>query len=166
MTRHDYRFQTRWRVLATPAEVLAILVDVEALPRWCPAVYRHSRLVSPGDENQIGAVADLVARGRLGYTLRCRLTITEAGSDHCAFTSEGDLVGQGAWRVTRHGAAVLITVDWHVRLDRPLLRRSPALLRPLFAANHDWAMAESERALRLEVRRRRAQVADSADSVS
>lgn len=169
MAQHDYRFRTRWRVLGTPAEVLAILADVEALPRWCPAVYRRSTLVSPGDENHVGAVADLVARGRLGYTLGFRLTITEVGEDRCAFTSAGDLVGRGAWRVTGHGAASLITVDWHVRLDRPLLRRSPAVLRPIFAANHGWAMAESERALRVELRRRRAPAGntagDSADSV-
>jgi hypothetical protein len=45
---------------------------------------------------------------------------------------------------------------WRVRASKPLLRRLTWLLRPVFAANHRWAMARGEESLRLELRRRRA----------
>lgn len=159
MPQHDYQFHSTWRVIGTPAEVLEILADVESLPRWCPAVYLSGRTLHDGDEHHVGAVAELVARGWLGYALMFRLTITEVADDRCAFTSAGDLIGRGEWQLTANGRGTLVTFHWHVRLDKPLLRLSPAVLRPLFAANHDWAMAEGERALRLELPRRRARSA-------
>lgn len=159
MERHDYQFTSYWSVLGTPAEVVDVLADVDTLSRWCPAVYLSSRKLHDGDAHHVGAVAELVARGWLGYSLRFRLAITDATDVRCAFTSEGDLVGRGEWVLTPDGARTVITVHWHVRLDQPLLRRSPSWLRPLFSINHDWAMAEGERALRLELRRRRARTA-------
>ncbi len=45
---------------------------------------------------------------------------------------------------------------WQVRADKPLLRRLSWLLRPVFAANHNWAMARGEESLKLELARRRA----------
>ncbi len=53
------------------------------------------------------------------------------------------------------GRWVDITYDWKIRADKPLLRRLSFLLKPVFAANHRWAMAKGEESLRLELRRRR-----------
>jgi Polyketide cyclase / dehydrase and lipid transport len=153
---HDYRFGSRWRVAATPAEVFDVLADVNSLSRWCPSVYLESRLLHAGDKRQVGAVAEILTRGWIGYRLRFRLTITEVGPHRCAFTASGDLLGRGEWELTPFGRYTLISFQWHVRLEKPLLRRSPAALRPIFAINHDWAMAQGEQALRLELRRRRA----------
>ena len=50
----------------------------------------------------------------------------------------------------------MITYDWRVSASKPLLRWLTWLLRPVFAANHRWAMARGEESLRLELRRRRA----------
>ena len=52
-----------------------------------------------------------------------------------------------------------ITYDWRVSASKPLLRRLTWLLRPVFSANHRWAMARGEESLRLELRRRRASTA-------
>jgi hypothetical protein len=54
------------------------------------------------------------------------------------------------------GSQVVITYDWRVSASKPLLRRLTWLLRPVFAANHRWAMARGQESLRLELRRRRA----------
>jgi len=48
----------------------------------------------------------------------------------------------------------VITYEWQVGASKPLLRRLTWLLRPVFAANHRWAMARGEESLRLELRRR------------
>ena len=40
-------------------------------------------------------------------------------------------------------------------MAKPLLRRLSWLLKPVFAANHHWAMARGEESLALELRRRR-----------
>jgi hypothetical protein len=47
--------------------------------------------------------------------------------------------------------------DWRIRADKPLLRYGSFVFRPIFGANHRWAMARGEESLNLELRRRRAQ---------
>ena len=49
-----------------------------------------------------------------------------------------------------------ITYDWRLRAEKPLLRNLSFLLKPLFEANHRWAMAQGEESLKLELARRRA----------
>ena len=51
---------------------------------------------------------------------------------------------------------VEVTYDWRVRARKPLLRSLSWLLKPLFAANHRWAMARGAESLALELRRGRA----------
>ena len=49
-----------------------------------------------------------------------------------------------------------LTFDWKIRGDKLLLRYLSFLLKPIFAANHRWAMAKGEESLKLELARRRA----------
>ena len=67
----------------------------------------------------------------------------------------GDFVGEGRWRFQLDGPEVAITYDWRIRAEKPLLRRLSWLLRPLFAANHRWAMAQGQSSLLREIDRRR-----------
>ena len=73
-----------------------------------------------------------------------------------ALSAAGDLEGTGRWTFVQDGPEVVITYDWRVSASKPLLRRLTWLLRPVFSANHRWAMARGEESLRLELRRRRA----------
>src|SRR5207249_4543352 len=59
------------------------------------------------------------------------------------------------------GSVVDITYDWRLRAEKPLLRNLSFLLKPLFEANHRWAMAQGEESLKLELARRRA-ISDAA----
>jgi hypothetical protein len=153
----DYRFVTFWRVPATPGEVSAILEDFPGLTRWWPSVYLEADVVEPGDENGIGKAVRLHTKGRLPYTLRWTLRVLESRRPY-GFTigAEGDLTGRGIWTLKPDGIWTAVTFDWTVRADKPMLRWLSPLLRPLFAANHGWAMARGEESLRLEIARRRA----------
>jgi hypothetical protein len=42
-----------------------------------------------------------------------------------------------------------------VRADKPILRYGSFILKPIFAANHRWAMARGEESLARELLRRR-----------
>jgi hypothetical protein len=148
----DYRFHTVWRVAGTVAEVRDVLADGPSLPRWWPAVYLSVDPVQE-DDSEIA----LFTTGWLPYTLRWTLRVTEPVTDAgFALTATGDLNGTGRWTFTPDGPEVVITYDWRVSASKPLLRRLTWLLRPMFAANHRWAMARGEESLRLELRRRRA----------
>jgi hypothetical protein len=47
-----------------------------------------------------------------------------------------------------------ILFDWRLDANKPLIRYLSFLLKPIFAANHRWAMARGEEGLRSELARR------------
>ncbi len=158
MWSNEYHFVTHWRAAGTVAVVSAILGDVAGLARWWPSVYLDVRVIEPGDERGVGKMVALHTRGRLPYTLRWQFRITEVHARGYALDAWGDFVGRGAWTFEQRGSPerpwVLVTYDWTVRADKPLLRLLSPLLRPLFAWNHRWAMRQGERSLRRELARR------------
>jgi hypothetical protein len=153
----DYEFSTVWRVAGSVDEVREVLADGLGLPRWWPSVYLSVEPLQEGDATGRGRELALFTKGWLPYTLRWTLRITEPiTATGFALTATGDLNGTGRWTFEQDGPEAVITYDWRVDADKPLLRRLTWLLRPVFAANHRWAMARGEESLRLELRRRRA----------
>jgi len=152
----EYHFITRWRLRGTREEVAAVLENPQDLVRWWPAVYLDVRLIQEGRPDGVGRVVDLWTKGWLPYTLRWRFTTTRNdGVDGLALRAEGDFRGVGVWSFTQVGEYVEAVYDWRISAEKPLIKRLTGLLRPLFGANHRWAMRTGEESLRLELARRR-----------
>jgi hypothetical protein len=161
MATNDYHFITTWRVPGTAREVSEILADAADLPRWWPAVYLNVKVLESGDEKGIGKVVDLYTKGWLPYTLRWRFRVTESNPPHgFALVADGDFVGRGIWTLTQDGDMLNVVYDWKIRADKPLLRYFSFVMKPIFAANHRWAMARGEESLKLELARRHAATAE------
>ena len=156
MATNDYHFISRWRVPGSVEEIAAIIADAGGLTRWWPSVYLAVRELEPGDASGLGKVIDLYTKGWLPYTLRWQFRVTELRADGFAIEAWGDFVGRGIWSFAQEGPTAIVTYDWRIRADKPLLRRLSFLLKPIFAANHRWAMEQGERSLKLELARRRA----------
>ncbi len=161
MASNDYHFITTWRVTATLQEVNDLLGNALDLPRWWPSVYIDVKELSSGDERGIGRIIDLYTKGWLPYTLRWQFRVTESRYPN-GFTLEaqGDFVGRGIWTFEPDGDEVIITYDWQVRADKPVLRYLSFMMKPFFAANHRWAMRKGLESLQLELARRQAQTAE------
>jgi len=146
---NEYVFLTRWRIEGTIEEVSEILGDAESLVRWWPAVYLAVQKDADG-------VVHLHTRGWLPYTLRWQFHITEDRSPHgFSLDATGDFVGRGVWTLRQDGPYADAVYDWRVRADKPLLRYGSFIFKPLFSANHHWAMARGEESQKLEMQRRR-----------
>ena len=155
----EYHFITHWRVRGTIKEVSDVLDDPLQLPRWWPSVYLDVKELAAGDpETHVGRVIDLYTKGWLPYTLRWRFTVTESRPPH-GFTlvAEGDFVGSGVWTFEQDAEFAKVQYDWRIAAAKPLLRIGTPVFRPIFGANHRWAMARGEESLDLELRRRRTQ---------
>ena len=157
MTTNEYYFTSRWRVEGTCGEVADILGDPLSLPGWWPSVYLEVRQLEPPDARGVGRRVALVTKGWLPYTLRWEFHVVESRYPH-GYTIEanGDFDGRGVWVFEQVGRFVEATYDWRLRVEKPLVRRLSFLLKPLFEANHRWAMARGEESLKLELLRRRA----------
>ncbi|MBE7551002.1 MAG: polyketide cyclase [Anaerolineales bacterium] len=148
MTSNDYHFITHWRVPGTIQEIFEIIANAPDLVRWWPSVYLDVQQLQPGDASGVGKIVKLYTKGWLPYTLRWQFRVTEVHVPY-DFTLEawGDFVGRGVWTFEQEGPWVNITYDWRIRADKPLLRYISFLFKPLFAANHRWAMARGEESL-------------------
>ncbi|WP_461165281.1 SRPBCC family protein [Arthrobacter sp. R4-81] len=181
MPGNDYDFFTVWRVPGTVDEVLAILTDAGSLPFWWPSVYL-SVVPEPstggdsaegdpgqdgdGDPTGAGQRYHLHTKGWLPYTLRWTMTPEgPATREGFALSATGDLTGTGRWSFSQDGPETVVTYRWQVSAEKPLLRRLGWLLKPVFSANHRWAMARGEESLTLELRRRRHAEAGTLDDV-
>lgn len=156
---NQYQFITYWRVQSTCQEISDILGDAPDLVRWWPSVYLDVQELEAGDENGIGKVISLHTKGWLPYTLRWQFRVTENRQPY-GFSLEawGDFTGRGVWTFVQDREWVDITYDWQIRADKPLLKHLSFLLKPLFAANHHWAMQKGRESLELELARRHAQM--------
>jgi hypothetical protein len=122
--------------------------------------------VEAGDENGIGKVVRLFAKGWLPYTLRWCFRVTESSYPY-GFSLEawGDFIGRGIWTSEQQGECVNVVYDWNIRTDKPLLRSLSFLLKPVFGANHRWAMRMGEESLKLELMRRHATTLEKRASI-
>jgi hypothetical protein len=55
--------------------------------------------------------------------------------------------------------------DWRIRADKPLLKALSFLLKPIFSANHRWAMSRGLDSLKLALARRRAATPEDAAKI-
>jgi hypothetical protein len=152
-----YHFVTRWRVAGTCGEVADILGDPERLSLWWPSVYLRVEQIAAPDSRGVGRRLRLLTKGWLPYTLTWESVVVESRYPY-GFTIDavGDFVGQGIWTFAQEGSFVDVTYDWDIRAEKPLLKALAPVLKPLFEANHRWAMRQGEDSLKLELLRRRA----------
>ncbi len=168
MPANDYHFITHWHVPHTTLEeIYATLGNGPDLVRWWPSVYLRATELEPGNpQTGVGKVIDLYTKGWLPYTLRWQFRVTESNPPH-GFSLEawGDFIGRGIWTFAEEGEFVKVTYDWKIRAGKPLLRNLSFLLKPLFSANHRWAMEMGEQSLLLELARRHAATEEDAAKV-
>lgn len=161
MASHYYRFLTRWRLEATPEEVYPIIDDTPSYVRWWPAVWLRVDVLDPGDAQGIGNRVRLTTKGWLPYILTWEGSALEKTfPKRAVFRASGDFEGRGTWTFRSEGSLVIVEYRWEVVADKALLKYLSFLFRPLFAFNHNWAMARGEESLRLELARQRAKSAE------
>ena len=157
MSSNEYHIITQWRIKGTVNEVADVLSQATDLARWWPSVYLDLQEVEPGDEKGVGKVIQLYTKGWLPYILRWTFRVSESSYPY-GFRLEavGDLVGRGIWTFEQQSENVNVTYDWKINAEKPLLRMFSFVLKPIFTANHNWAMRMGEESLKLELMRRHA----------
>ena len=159
MAANDYHFVSHWRVPnATLQQVYDVLADAVSLPRWWPALYLDVLEIQSGGPDQVDKVIRIAAKGGwLPYKLNWHFVVTDSDPPNgFGLKAWGDFDGTGRWLLVQDGSDVSITYDWRIKAQKPFLKYTSALLKPLFAINHYWAMRKGEESLRLEVQRRAA----------
>lgn len=143
--RAEYRFVDQWFVPgASPEEVYDVLGDQLSYPRWWSDVF----LEVEGDEGEPrpGRRARVKARGFLPYRLRYTAETVEADRPRrISVALSGDFGGGGDWTIESGEGGTHATLDWRPHVEKPVVKYLTPILRPLFRANHTWAMVRGQR---------------------
>jgi hypothetical protein len=166
MSANHYQFITTWRVQASLEEINAIIGNAPDLVRWWPSVYLDVRELASGDSRGLGKVVSLYTKGWLPYTLRWQFGVSDVNYPHgFTLTAWGDFVGCGIWTFEPDDDHVIIQYDWKISAEKPLLKYFSLIMKPIFSANHHWAMARGEESLKLELARRHARTPEQRAAV-
>jgi hypothetical protein len=113
-------------------EVADVLGDPLALPRWWPSAHLQVDGLQPPDARGLGRRVRLHTKGWLPYTLRWASEVVETRYPY-GFTlvATGDFEGRGIWTFAQDGPFVVITYDWRLSAEKPLLRNLTFLVKPM-----------------------------------
>lgn len=150
---NDYHFITHWRVTGSIDDVYDLIANPVEYPRWWNSVYLGAEELTRGDETGVGRRFRLHTKGFLPYTLRWQSCTIEANRPYrLEIRATGDFDGRGIWMLQQNGPFVDAEFDWKLKAEKPLIRYLSFLLKPLFSANHRWAMAQGQQGLIRELR--------------
>ncbi|MEK6276662.1 MAG: SRPBCC family protein [Actinomycetota bacterium] len=137
----DYRFLTTWLLDADRERVWDAIHDQKSWPGWWRGVEDVIEL-EPGDDDGLGSHSRLTWRSKLPYDLVFEARTTRVERPHLIEAdAEGELTGQGRWRLYEEGGTTLVIYEWSVHTTRAWMNLLAPLARPIFAWNHNWVMA-------------------------
>lgn len=150
---NDYSFLTRWRVRGSIHDVYDLISHPLDYPRWWPSVYLRVDELPPNPGG--GKRVRLLTKGWLPYKLRWESEVVNDQPPHrLEIRATGDFDGRGIWTLEPDGDNVNVTFDWRLKAEKPLLRILSPVLKPVFEANHRWAMEQGRISLEQELQRR------------
>jgi hypothetical protein len=146
-----YSFVTHWRLDAPLEQVWRELDAADRYTLWWPAIIEYRDLTP--DVHGVGARAERVVRGILPYQLRYTTTVTRyEPMQEIAYDAVGDLTGRGRFVLHWDATRTHVVFYWDVATGSFWMNAFAPLLKPLFAWNHNWVMAQGERGLAARLR--------------
>ncbi len=147
-----YSFVTHWWFDAPLEAVWQALDAPERYTEWWPSIVEYKDLTP--DIHGVGTRAERVVRGRLPYSLRYTTTTNRYDPPReIAYDAAGDLSGRGRFVLSFEAGRTHVTFHWDVETSGFWLNLLAPVLKPLFAWNHHWVMAQGERGLAQWLRR-------------
>lgn len=143
-----FAFRHRWLLPQSPEEVVRLLADVEAYPRWWPQVRSVERTDEASGRSRIRSLLPLT----LDVVLTREVEDREGGVLQVRLS--GDLDGWARWTVGPHGSGSVAVFEQEARVAARL-ERAATLAPVLLGANHAWMMRQGRRGLAREITPRR-----------
>jgi hypothetical protein len=125
---------------ASRTDAWEVLQDPLRWPDWWRGVERVREL-DGGDTQRVGSRYRIAWRSRIPYELEFDFTVRGVDPPCCmAGDADGDLAGEGRWRLFEQDGITAVLYEWDVRTTKAWMNAIGPLARPLFERNHDLVM--------------------------
>jgi uncharacterized protein YndB with AHSA1/START domain len=136
----EYSFLTTWCLEAPREPVWEAIWDSERWPEWWRGVERV-QVLEPGNADRVGELSRYTWKSRLPYRLEFEMRTTRVERPYLVEgEAQGELTGQGRWRLFQGDGATAVTYEWLVETTERWMNVLAPLARPVFAWNHDVVM--------------------------
>jgi hypothetical protein len=97
--------------------------------------------LAAGDACRVGSRYAIEWRSRIPYSVEFDFTVKRVEQPALMEgRAEGDLNGQGRWRLLEEAGITAVLYEWNVSTAKTWMNAVAPLARPLFAWNHDLVM--------------------------
>jgi len=150
-----FEIGSEWVLRARARDVVELLSEPLAITQWWSSVFMAGEIIERGDAFGVGCTVRLHTKGLLPHTFQFVARIAESdGRDRMVIVTRGDFEGRGELHLVQRGDDVHVTIDWTVDVRKPWIRPLLGLFKPVFIANHRWAMRQGRIGLERELQRR------------
>ena len=136
----EYSFLTTWCLAAPIDPVWEAIHDFERWPEWWRGV-ESVTVLEKGGEDGVGNLARHTWRSRIPYPVRFEVRTTRVERPALIEgAANGELTGDGRWRLFESAGATAVLYEWNVRTTQAWMNLLAPVARPVFAWNHHWVM--------------------------
>lgn len=147
--------KSEWILDARKEEILRIFDDPLSLTRWWAPVFMRGELIS-GGENEVGLTARFYTKGLLPHTFQFTARIDRLDERReLRILTWGDFDGHCCINLSEAGESARVRIRWRTVVHQPYIRSLVRLFKPVFVANHRWAMRRGCEGLQAEIWERR-----------
>lgn len=156
MGRHEFNIDSTWHLIGKIDEIQSVLEDPLSLTEWWSPVFMKGELLSQTGGDLENLTARFYTKGLLPHTFQftARIIAHDKNSG-IEIHTWGDFDGIGTISALEHGEETYVSVNWTVLVRQPYLRPLLQIFKPIFVANHRWAMRRGHEGLQAEIYRRR-----------
>ncbi|MCR9121315.1 MAG: hypothetical protein NXH91_03505 [Phyllobacteriaceae bacterium] len=137
----DFDLASCWLLDGSPEEVVALFHDPMSLTHWWSEVFMRGEMLSGCAANGTGLTARFYTKGLLPHTFQFTARIQDANAPKAVqIRTWGDFDGRCDIFLAAQGDKTRIDIRWQVNVCQPYIRALLGVGRPIFIANHRWAM--------------------------
>lgn len=151
-----FDMSSRWELEGNVSELAEILSDPLSLAEWWAPVFMRVELIDAGSGAGVGTSARFFTKGFMPHTFQFVAEIVKLDElKSIVIRTKGDFDGVCTIEIHNGYQNSVVDIRWRVEVYQPYLRMFLYPLKPLFIANHRWAMRHGRRGLQEEIYRRR-----------
>lgn len=153
---HSFEINSVWEFDCPKTDLKFVIDKPQEITHWWAAVFLKVELLSGNYYAPSGLVANLWTKGFLPHSFKFKANIFHNRQhQQLIIKTMGDFSGIGTITIQSLGAnKSQIHINWRTNVENHTLYLLMMLLKPIFIANHKWAMRKGFQGLKYELLRR------------
>ncbi len=156
LQQYSFEIDSFWQLDASFGELDFVLENPLSIADWWASVFMRVEILGGDYYSQDGLQCKLWTKGFLPHTFSFTANVFHNKSDEqVVVKTTGDFGGLGTISRYKQSENSIVHINWRTRVDSHWLYWLMMVVKPIFVANHKWAMRKGRLGLIAEIERRR-----------